>query len=42
MEPMCEISKDFIDPITCSSISILLEQCEDKSQLIKLPNLYIV
>jgi deoxyguanosine kinase len=37
LEPMNEISGEFIDPRTGFPISILLEQCEDKSQLIKLP-----
>lgn len=36
LEPMNEISSEFIDPITGCSISILLKLCEDNSQLNKL------
>jgi 2-amino-4-hydroxy-6-hydroxymethyldihydropteridine diphosphokinase len=37
LEPLFEIAREFIDPKTGLTISVLLDRCEDKSQLIKLP-----
>lgn len=37
LEPLNEIADNFIDPKTGYSISILLDQCDDKSHLNKLP-----